>query len=286
MKAYLGRMVDSIGAQISRRRQSDQPDTQEHELRAVSPSQLSDSASAYRQVSHSPSPPPERICTPEADEVLYRKNNVMLKYPIARGKHNSRTKENGTPSPTSSFTGYTSSSSVLDNQVLVPGFLFITTRGSKYGSTLILNWAPNSSMRVPDIHVPPPQRSPTSNSINNDYVTDGDSDDSLVRAGTANPSQSSGEKYTGAGEATKVDLEQPSCSSVSIDLGMMEKIRIFYNTDDQGFITSGEMVIRGKDQDFKVRSDTCKALSFRCFRDWFITVCCFQWWCFVVRRSP
>ena len=49
-----------------------------------------------------------------------------------------------------------------------------------------------------------------------------------------------------------LSYSHPSCSSVSIDLGMMEMIRIFYNTDKNGFIVNGEMVIRSKDRNFKV----------------------------------
>lgn len=244
MKAYIGRMVGTIGAHINRRRHSDQTDSQEHELRTVSPTHSVDTST--NEMSQ-PLSPVERIATPDADEVLYCKNNVMLKYPISRNaRSNSHTKENDSHSSTSSLPAKTSSGSVLDNQILVPGFLFIKTRGSKYGSTLILNWAPNSSMRVPDIHVPSQQHVERSNSVNSDYVADSDSGLSLVHS-----VDHQGPKNE-LPVAKKFECEPPSCSSVSIDLGLMEKIRIFYNMDDKGFICSGEMVIRGKDKDFKV----------------------------------
>lgn len=147
--------------------------------------------------SRSPSPL-GKFPNPDEDEVLYRKNNVQLKYPAsARRRDSSR---GGSPS-----------------DVHIPGFLFITTRGSNFGSTLILNWAPNSSMRVPS---------------------------SESTGGTSSASDASDSGFDAA--------DRPSCSSVSIDLGLMEIIRIFYHADESGYIISGEMVIRSKDRTFKV----------------------------------
>ena len=93
---------------------------------------------------------------------------------------------------------------------------------------------------------------------------------SVLRSNSSSTSTSSGSERRGLGfpdlvpspqtvseddpsvGAENVDLERPSCSSVSIDLGMMEVIRIFYRMDDNAFILSGEMVITSKDRNFKV----------------------------------
>ena len=235
-----------------------------------------------------------------------------------------------------------------DNQVLVPGYLFVTTRGSNYGTTLILNWAPNSSMRAPASASPTPpspshsfpkptfhlgtgtttapqtlanggqhtvnvtgyvgrphaswgeeERNPTLNgrpgtSISHQEYADGDclvvtSRDGKVPPVSPSPSLSppavmatgigdtfvlattmSGSSVIGGrgggrrgvsnsvGSSAEglVGCDRPSCSSVSIDLMMMEMIRIFYNTDENGFIVNGEMVIRSKDRNFKVSYPT------------------------------
>ena len=152
--------------------------------------------------SRSPSPL-EKCPTPDEDEVLYRKNNVQLKYPASpRHRTDAATSGGGSQS-----------------DIHIPGFLFITTRGSNFGSTLILNWAPNSSMRVP-------------------------SSENTGGASGASASDSSNSSFDVSG--------RPSCSSVSIDLGLMEIIRIFYHTDEGGYVVSGEMVVRSKDRNFKV----------------------------------
>lgn len=147
--------------------------------------------------SRSPSPL-GKFPNPDEDEVLYRKNNVQLKYPASARRRDS-------------------SRGGSQSDIHIPGFLFITTRGSNFGSTLILNWAPNSSMRVPS---------------------------SESTGGTSSASDASDSGFDAA--------DRPSCSSVSIDLGLMEIIRIFYHADESGYIISGEMVIRSKDRTFKV----------------------------------
>ncbi len=94
----------------------------------------------------------------EADDFLFRKNNVLLKCPKEATKD--------MPNPVGAVC-HTDECMVhedmpctctcvpvndsMDKNSLVPGFFFVTTRGSDFGSTLILNWAPNSSMVTPDI---------------------------------------------------------------------------------------------------------------------------------------
>lgn len=139
--------------------------------------------------------------TVEGDGVLFSKNNVLLKHPCAdisevEPGQEASPHQLGTVQPINS----------LDNHVLVPGFLFVTTRGSNFGTTLILNWAPNSSMKTPR----PSAYSPTTKTGNEGY------------------------------------------SSISIDLCLMEIIRIFYHMDHSGFIVSGELVVKSKEENFQV----------------------------------
>ena len=217
MKAFVEKTFESIAHGVSaissrvysRRSSSLSPVTDQtaggkRELDMVTNNVRATSMEAETSRNSSPSPPlspVEKYITPEEDEVLYSKNNVLLKYPPRRIGGEQASSNGGT----------TDSS----NQVLIPGFLFITTRGSNFGSTLLLNWAPNSSMRVPE-------------------------NDTTPSTAAAESNQS------------HFDLETPSCSSVSIDLSKMEIIRIFCHKDDDGFVTKGEMVISGKDRNFKV----------------------------------
>ena len=310
----------------------------EHELLVVT--QASERNNSFQDGFPSLSPPctpVERMETPEQDEVLFSKNNVFLSYPkrASLKTHDltrfSSLETSQTPSSRAlqstndnSNSNSSASGSFQDNQILVPGYLFITTRGSNYGTTLILNWAPNSSMmRVPPVSTSLPlhlQPSASTNSIGNatistltngdtaasstddkerdqmvkdrtngSHITEYTEGDAIVVMATnsrENPSNSwpiivttgrggdalvagtgSRVEKVGAGvglsrvgvsgEEALLGYDRPSCSSVSIDLGMMEMIRIFYNTDKNGFIVSGEMVIRSKDRNFKVSELAC-----------------------------
>lgn len=211
MKAFVEKTFDSIAhgfnaisSRVYSRRSAslspvtDQMESGIQELDMVTNNVRATEAETSRNSSPSPPlSPVERCTTPEEDEVLYSKNNVLLKYPPRRTG------------------GEQTSSNDSANQVLIPGFLFVTTRGSNFGSTLLLNWAPNSSMRVPENDATPSTAATESNQ-------------------------------------SHFDLERPSCSSVSIDLSKMEIIRIFCHKDDDGFLTKGEMVISGRDRNFKV----------------------------------
>lgn len=322
----------------------------DHELNVV-PREMTTSFQEEFPPPSPPSTPIERMETPDQDEILFRKNNVFLSYPKQHvsnksydmSRLHSRQSER-TPSPhaqlpssTSSLTDSSNSNSsngsFPDNQVLVPGYLFVTTRGSNYGTTLILNWAPNSSMKTPASSAsptPPPPlalQSPTASTIddtrtvitappskrlpnggqssataadsagesatdigenqllNGTIITDKtftrtehtDGDDVIATsrnreipslplfeatngrhdgfaAGGMGEERGgrAGTSYRRGSKERSLSYDRPSCSSVSIDLGKMEMIRIFYNTDTKGFIVSGEMVIRSKDRNFKV----------------------------------
>ena len=338
-KSVFDRLIGRLGGGPSHSSlSSDSMDSSEleHELLVVAKASEMQHSSSFQDGFPPPSPPctpVERMETPEQDEVLFSKNNVFLSYPkrASLKTHDltrfSSLENSRTPSPQAlSSTGDNSnsnssaSSSFQDNQILVPGYLFITTRGSNYGTTLILNWAPNSSMRVPPVSTSLPlhlQPSTSTNSLgsatistltNGDQIdtaasstdnkergqamkdrsngshvaecTEGDAVDFMTTNSRENPSNSwpiivttgrGGDalvpgtarvEKVGAGvglsrvgvgsEEALLGYDRPSCSSVSIDLGLMEMIRIFYNTDTNGFIVSGEMVIRSKDRNFKV----------------------------------
>lgn len=149
------------------------------------------------------------------DDVLFSKNNVLLK--LQGGSPAVWGSDRTGSSPTSGHTRMDSlQKGSLDNHIMVPGFLFVTTRGSNFGTTLILNWAPNSSMVVPKCS------SPEKKAIDLPPI-----------AASSLP-------------------HNPSCSSISIDLCAMEMIRIFYCMDDGGFMISGELVVKSKEEDFKV----------------------------------
>ena len=307
----------------------------EHELLVVTKASEMN-RSSFQDGFPPPSPPctpVERMETPELDEVLFSKNNVFLSYPKRASLKTqelttfSSNERKRSPSPLSSPTttsdnsnsNSSASGSFQDNQILVPGYLFITTRGSNYGTTLILNWAPNSSMRVPPLSLSSTslplhlQPSTSTNSLGSTTISTVTNSDQIGTAGisigdkerdpvvkerihitkytegdTIVVTTNSGEsplnswpivtatgrrgdalaavtgrvEKVGAGvglsragvcdEEGLLGYDRPSCSSVSIDLGMMEMIRIFYNTDMNGFIVSGEMVIRSKDRNFKV----------------------------------
>ena len=289
MKAYFEKAVFTLSSRMRRRQTSESVDYDEQELRTVSQNERESSVDRSLdspQTENSPSPilsPISPIDTMAADDILFRKNNVCLKYPRKNSMRSfsslprSRSKYSSSPSSSLGESGdsltdatpksvlSSSSSSTQDNQILIPGFLFITTRGSDFGTTLILNWAPNSSMHVPDAN--PLKQGTVSSPL------------SIQRSNSSSTSTSSGSERHGLGfpdlvpsprsvskedpemGAEMVDLERPSCSSVSIDLGLMEVIRIFYRMNDNGFILSGEMVISSKDRNFKV----CVVVSYQQF---------------------
>ena len=225
VKSFVERTFNSL----IRRRPMDSVDYNEQELHTVVPGERRP-PTACRADNDSPSPilsPVEPIDTIAADDILFRKNNVYLKQPQRKRTSSSRASRELSLSTSSGDSGETHSDkesqskvNPSDNQDLIPGFLFITTRGSDFGTTLILNWAPNSSILPPGLH--PESRTSRSSSI-----------------GSSN-------------SATSTQSGDEGCSSVSVDLGLMEVIRIFYRINDRGIILSGEMVITSKDRNFKV----------------------------------
>lgn len=174
---------------------------------------------------------PSISTTPEEgdeDEVVFRKNNVFLKYPS-----NSFRRSRGSSADSSDLVDHmeSCSSSEEESIVLIPGYFYITTRGTDFGQTLILNWTPNAVMAS---------------------------------------SRRRGQESVGSVE--KLHNDRPSCSSVSIDLGQMETIHVFYtlSRDDRTHIDSGEMVINSRERRFKVfcfRNHNLRELI-RKFKSW------------------
>ncbi len=166
------------------------------------------------------------------DDVVFCKNNVYLKYPNRR----SRPLNGDSPSDSSvnsSISIVTATESPLghsiplkplssdssaqtdqDSNVLIPGYLHVSTRGSDFGQTLILNWSPNQLISQSDNggHQPVPFSANRNNHHDN----------------------------------------KPSVSSLSIDLSQMESIRVFYQNDPFDPVTGGEVVICTRERHFKI----------------------------------
>lgn len=273
--------MSNLSSRMRRRQEADGADQQELSLVSNSEQESSVDRLLGSQCDDSlPSPvlsPVEPLETLEADDILFRKNNVFLKYPrkgsLVTSSSLPRLTSLYSCSPSSSLgesgdsatdKGATSnlsgsSDSTQDSQVLIPGFLFITTRGSDFGVTLILNWAPNSSMCVPSPSsltrglIPCSSLSFTGpRSQSSSISTLSGSDKCGLNFPDLVPSPQRVLSQDHERGAEMMDIERPSCSSVSIDLGMMEVIRIFYRNSDNGIIVSGEMVISSKDRNFKV----------------------------------
>ena len=225
---------------------------------------------------YTPPPPEYPSSIPQEDDILYSKNNVYLKCEVGTGADRQET------TPTNLYDNSKSSSPAVQSlRVLkgtspsptpldkVPGFLFIASRGSNYGSTLILNWAPNSSIIK------------CSGSINSTTVRSTAGEATCENDMTASSERSQGEEYYNASAIPSsssafsilTPSSSPSSSSlstnttatmtaapprtehkcVSIDLGEMEVIRVFYHTDDSGHqVVSGEMVVSSKQTKFWV----------------------------------
>lgn len=201
------------------------------------------------------SPPTQLLHITQEDDILYRKNNVYLKCQIgARGKS-----EASSASLDESSSSSTSSPAVQSLRILqgspspkppveqkVPGFLFIASRGSNYGSTLILNWAPNSTMIK------------CSGSINSTTCTEGESSDNELTSSSGESERSltdgAAVPHSASGYSLSPSPPTPRTEHkcVSIDLGEMEVIRVFYHTDKSGCIVSGEMVVSSKQTNFWV----------------------------------
>ena len=177
------------------------------------------------------------------DDVVFRKNNVYLKYPSRKYRNGESFSDSSAASsnsgggiPAESMGGHQSipmttmpgasnshtQSVDQDSNILVPGYFNISTRGSDFGQTLILNWSPNALMSQSD-H--------TSSSL------------------SASLGPGAGLMGTGG---SKGGYDKPSVSSLSIDLSQMESIRVFYKNDPFDPVTGGEVVIQTRDRRFKI----------------------------------
>ena len=148
------------------------------------------------------SPSPE-VLDPQEDDVLFCKNNIYLKYSL-KNKDTLASSYSSSDSSLIDSLGHPTRSEGTDQVQLIPGYMQISTRGTDFGQTLILNWTSNSQM----YHL-------------------------------------SNQGAVGGSSSTK-----SSCfSSISIDLGATETVRIFYQLTN-GLISSGELIIINKERKF------------------------------------
>lgn len=214
---------------------------------------------------HHPFSPSPEVYDALEDDVIFCKNNVCRR--IARAS---------TPSPNASFT-YTSSSeydpqsfklkelettpSSLTSSVTtamheeeeeeeeIEGYMYICTRGSDFGQTLILNWTPNNSM------------------TNHSRIQSGGTDPTQGDYSKPNPSE------TGAarGGACSRDRTEREHDSLSLDLGRMESIRILYRYESPtAGISGGEVIIYSQERKYFIFSFKHNGLYdlIKKFRSW------------------
>ena len=275
MKAAWGRTVSGLSSftrgtynvlTLSRLRnsqpvtKSDTDGTKDQELDSINGATSSqDKSSRGASLCTSYTPPPNLLpVITQEDDILYRKNNVCLKCQIgaaARKSNSSASPDSSLTSPAVQCLRALSSRSTSpqpppteQKTEKVPGFLFIASRGSNYGSTLILNWAPNSMIQC-SVSINASAQT-AGEASDNQLTSSSESERSLTEAASAssappNPTASSSSSSSSA--ATRVEHK-----CVSIDLGEMEVIRVFYQSDESGCIVSGEMVVSSKQTNFWV----------------------------------
>ena len=220
--------------------------------------------------SHSPPQPHHPPPLPQEDDVLYRKNNVYLKCRVV-----TTATDDSQATPTANFWGGSTATSVAvqslrslqsgsqgphtdrqGDEDKVPGFMFIASRGSNYGSTLILNWAPNSSIikcsgsinsSICTAGQPSSDLTTSCESTTDTQTTHSSSDFSIINHQSHPPSSPSLPARVAATVARR-----PEHHCVSIDLGEMEIIRVFYRSNERGCIVSGEMVVSSRQTDIWV----------------------------------
>ena len=197
---------------------------------------------------HTLSPSPEAFDGTE-DDVIFCKNNVCYRIPrhapspnasftcTSSSEHDPLSfkmrdiETTPTPSPptlaTSSRTTLTQDDEEEEEEE-VEGYMYICTRGSDFGQTLILNWTPNDHMTN---HAHNPDDSRDRNSAPSNRTTLENESESTTRGG-------------GGATCSGSDRREVHHESLSLDLGRMETIRIFYHFESPSTgITSGEMVI-------------------------------------------
>ena len=265
---------------------------------AVDGSTCSSPESSLRHSLYGYSPALEPFSVSDEDSVLYRKNNVCLKCQLGEMKK----AEVSAPAPTPASPAirslralHASSSASLHPRssahsshsqtsqkpsTKVPGFLFIASRGSNFGSTLILNWTPNSAMinhvrTINNSTIQSEWRASDSEMSSSIESKCSCSSDNTTTSSTEPPTLtliSPSPQSSSPGSSILPPLASPTCISaspslpplptsplpsgehqcVSLDLSEMEVIRVFYRRDESGHIVSGEMVVSSKQTNFWV----------------------------------
>ena len=265
---------------VERNGASSKADSQDQELNSVNGG-MGGRGLLDRSLTSPQTPPLSRQAPalPQEDDILYSKNNVYLKCkvistatPDNKQAPPTSNPDDRSPSPavqmlrslqaqassqlSSSHQSSVTTTNSQGEEKKMAGFMFIASRGSNYGSTLILNWAPNSSIIK------------CSGSINSGIRTAGEASGDLTTSGGSSheanthvPHSSSAfsllDHHSSSSSSSSSPLAVAVASGkedqcVSIDLGDMEMVRVFYRADEKGCKVSGEMVVSSRHADFWV----------------------------------
>ena len=172
------------------------------------------------------------------DAVLFSKSGVCFKYPAGSSLSFRNVTEKSKPE--------------MDGHISVPGYLFIASRGSNFGTTLILNWVSSSALTNDTCFKQKVCTDLEKSHINSDNQISWQK----LQEGEKCHSSSGDPSHDFSGSMKKQSCEQHSVTSenlefsVSIDLFTTEVIRIFYRKDQER--STGEMVVKCDDQVIKV----------------------------------
>lgn len=184
------------------------------------------------------SPPPERFDSLE-DDVIFCKNNVYLKHLTPPTCDHTSSYSGNTPDRASpkvggaspkvgggspKVSGASNGSATMTEVNLISGYMNLCTRGSDFSQTLILNWTPNHHMK-------------RQSADEEGHMTLGD----LSESPKSEEASSNGNG--------KQQFSNTVVSPMSLNLGKMESIHIFYHCDGpSGGITRGELIISDKER--------------------------------------
>jgi len=175
----------------------------------------------------------------DPDGVLFSKSGVCFKYPAGSSLSLSNRSIPDKIKPE------------MDGHISVPGYLFIASRGSNFGTTLILNWVSTPALTNDTIKAKQcPSLLEKSHSISDSQIS---WQDFQENENSHSSSVASSHDFSGPlMQAPKwSEASENLAFSVSIDLFTTEVIRIFYRKDNER-LTTGEVVIKCDDQVIKV----------------------------------
>ena len=234
-KRTFGVLADDVGEFVLQKSEEDP--------RSESPS-LAESLSEYVDIPSNFTFEKEAQIGPDA--VLFSKSGVFFKYTgLGNFPHNNCTTQDGPKSK-------------MDSHISVPGYLFVASRGSDFGTTLILNWVSTSALKSEAVMKQSQCQAEVycsaSDHSEDQWCSGSEQLNYTSPAQTENTRSHSGqsEEQSSVGKVEEQPRNIKSKGfSVSIDLFTTEIIRIFYRKDSEG-LTTGELVIKCEDQEFKV----------------------------------